>query len=342
LGEKEVLKNWVAYYNYALNFIYSYQDFELKDIKRLYLLAAIRGRENLEELNILFKSLFYEERIADRLKITANWARLFLNSDRWLSKEIKSKFFNINSESMIKREDYFKYITSQSTFDSLRAELIEETFKEKAYKRPLEGDRLILKMKKGKPIKIIFSRLSDIFYPEFLEGIVNGTRQRVPWTDIDTMEKDFDTLEDFNLGLSGIQKGDILNIKLNNLQEKVVFSHLSHPTYPFFLYAYVGSELETFRISDIQAIQKVKPGDSEKELGGIDLRRDTLPLETRGSGVNFDTPLDKAGLPCIDTDGDGICEKLDIQRLEDIRGVSPDIFSIIPLQNLKSFLGAAH
>jgi len=71
--------------------------------------------------------------------------------------------------------------------------------------------------------------------------------------------------------------------------------------------------------------------------GGIDFTPDTLPLETRGEGVEWDIPF--SGIPCMDTTDEGLCEELNTAALENINGVTPVIFQMVPLQNINLFLG---
>jgi len=74
-------------------------------------------------------------------------------------------------------------------------------------------------------------------------------------------------------------------------------------------------------------------------LGGIDLNPDNLHLKTKGNGINLSLPF--SGLPCLDHDGDGQCEEVDIKELENmnIEGVSPVILKITPIINLPMILG---
>jgi len=76
---------------------------------------------------------------------------------------------------------------------------------------------------------------------------------------------------------------------------------------------------------------------STTKYGGIDLTSENLPLQTQGNEIKFNMPF--SGLPCIDSNEDGVCESLDIEAFKNIPGLTPVIFSIIPLTNIPQFFG---
>jgi len=71
--------------------------------------------------------------------------------------------------------------------------------------------------------------------------------------------------------------------------------------------------------------------------GGIDFNPDSLDLQTKGQKIDFSNPFE--GLPCVDSDGDGVCEAP--VRGQDINGFVPVIISITSISNLPLFLGLA-
>jgi len=78
--------------------------------------------------------------------------------------------------------------------------------------------------------------------------------------------------------------------------------------------------------------------------GGIDLNSSQLKIESKGEKIkDFSFPFNETGIPCIDEDGDGVCDAIDVEALEkmDIRGFTPIIFQIetIPTSNLPLFFG---
>ncbi len=77
--------------------------------------------------------------------------------------------------------------------------------------------------------------------------------------------------------------------------------------------------------------------------GGIDFDTNTLPLDVKGDGVDFNTEAFTSGLPCLDEEQDGTCARFDFESLESISitGFTPVIFQIVPMPavELQMFLG---
>jgi len=94
-----------------------------------------------------------------------------------------------------------------------------------------------------------------------------------------------------------------------------------------------------------QAIFSEKSITKEKHTkGGIDLNMRQMHIEHKGEKIkDFKFPFAAAGIPCIDEDGDGICDAIDREALKNlnISGFSPIILQIVPVSiiNVPFLLG---